>query len=163
MESLAKNGIELIRLDPTDPESISLARADVAKATGGKLDILVNNAISIAGSEPSATLLSGCIYFLTKIPNAMEQLSRELCTTFSKSSDVTAAKCSQLKYLNAVIEETLHLYPPVVASLPRIVPKGGGDFIDGKAVPENTVVSIYHHASYHANANFALTEKFHPK
>ncbi|KAF3396829.1 NADPH-dependent 1-acyldihydroxyacetone phosphate reductase [Talaromyces pinophilus] len=44
MESLAKNGIELIRLDPTDPESISLARADVAKATGGKLDILVNNA-----------------------------------------------------------------------------------------------------------------------
>jgi cytochrome P450 len=72
----------------------------------------------------------------------MEQLSRELCTTFSKSSDVTAAKCSQLKYLNAVIEETLHLYPPVVASLPRIVPKGGGDFIDGKAVPENVCVHL---------------------
>lgn len=44
MQSLAKIGIELVRLDPTDPESISLARADVGKATGGKLDILVNNA-----------------------------------------------------------------------------------------------------------------------
>jgi 1-acylglycerone phosphate reductase len=44
MKSLVDLGIEPIQLDPTSPESISAARDEVAKRTGGTLDILVNNA-----------------------------------------------------------------------------------------------------------------------
>ena len=43
MKSLADMGIEPIQLDPTNLGSIRLARDEIAKRTGGKLDILVNN------------------------------------------------------------------------------------------------------------------------
>ncbi|KAJ0425151.1 sterigmatocystin biosynthesis P450 monooxygenase stcL [Aspergillus carlsbadensis] len=118
--------------------------------------------ISIAGSETSATTLSGCVYFLSKHPETLKRLNDEIRTAFTNDSDITAAICVGLPYLNAVIEETLRLYPPVAASLPRVVPSGG-DVVDGYAVPEKTIVSTHHYASYHADANFALAEDFIPE
>jgi 1-acylglycerone phosphate reductase len=44
MKSLADMGIEPIQLDPTNQGSIRLGRDEIAKRTGGTLDILVNNA-----------------------------------------------------------------------------------------------------------------------
>ncbi|KAL2794803.1 cytochrome P450 [Aspergillus keveii] len=117
--------------------------------------------ISIAGSETSATTLSGCVYFLSKHPETLKKLNDEIRAAFTNDSDITAAICARLPYLNAVIEETLRLYPPVAASLPRVVPNGG-DVVDGYAVPEKTIVSTHHYASYHADANFALAEEFIP-
>ncbi|KAL4950530.1 cytochrome P450 [Aspergillus filifer] len=118
--------------------------------------------ISIAGSETSATTLSGCVYFLTKHPQTLQRLNEEIRAAFTNDTDIKASVCVNLPYLNAVIEETLRLYPPVAASLPRIVP-GGGDVIDGYAVPGETIVSTHHYASYHADANFALAEDFIPE
>lgn len=37
-------GIEAIQLDPTSPESVEAARRVVETKTGGRLDVLVNNA-----------------------------------------------------------------------------------------------------------------------
>lgn len=44
MEELAKEGIETLVLDITSDESIASAKDEIAKRTGGSLDILVNNA-----------------------------------------------------------------------------------------------------------------------
>lgn len=55
IDALATKGIELLELDVTNPESISAAKADVAKRTGGKLDILVNNA-SVSLRYPAAAV-----------------------------------------------------------------------------------------------------------
>lgn len=41
---------------------------------------------------------------------------------------------ASLKYLSAVIEEALRIYPPFVTSLSRIVPKGGA-YVDGQYIP----------------------------
>jgi 1-acylglycerone phosphate reductase len=41
---LQDNGIETLTLDVTRPESISSLKAEISKRTGGKLDILFNNA-----------------------------------------------------------------------------------------------------------------------
>ncbi|KAJ5902905.1 hypothetical protein N7495_003433 [Penicillium taxi] len=133
------------------------------EAVMSKEEIHANGAfISIAGSETSATTLSGCVYFLTKNPDTLRRLYEEINSTCSSNDDITAQKCAHMKYLNAVIEETFRLYPPVASSLPRLVPKGG-DLIDDKPVPEDTVVSTHHYASYHADANFALAGEFHPE
>ena len=44
MKALADIGSERIQLDVTSPASISQTRDEVARKTGGRLDILVNNA-----------------------------------------------------------------------------------------------------------------------
>ena len=44
MEDLAKQGIVTMQLDVTDVNAIRRVRDDVAALTGGRLDILVNNA-----------------------------------------------------------------------------------------------------------------------
>ena len=93
------------------------------------------NSFTMAGSETSASILSGCMYYLCKHPNMMERLRREIRTTFSNDADVTSYKCTKIEYLNNVIDEAFRLYPPFVTNLPRLVPKGGGT-VDGHILPE---------------------------
>ncbi|KAJ5713882.1 uncharacterized protein N7483_011063 [Penicillium malachiteum] len=118
--------------------------------------------ITIAGSETSASLLSGCVYYLCMNPNAMAILTQEVRSAFSRDSDITSTKCSRLSYLNAVIEESLRLYPPLVTNLTRIIPDGG-DTIDGNMIPGGVTVSTHHYASYHSSANFFVPEAFIPE
>ncbi|THC89981.1 hypothetical protein EYZ11_010555 [Aspergillus tanneri] len=118
--------------------------------------------ITVAGSETSASILSGCVYYLCKYPDAMERICKEVRAAFSRDDEITSAKCGRLPYLNAVIEESLRLYPPLVTSLPRLIPKGG-DIVDGYLLPEDTTVSTHHYASYHAAANFVFPEQFAPE
>lgn len=44
MHALREVGLETFELDVTKAESIALAYAQVERLTGGKLDVLVNNA-----------------------------------------------------------------------------------------------------------------------
>ncbi|KAG5744117.1 hypothetical protein H9Q72_004977 [Fusarium xylarioides] len=44
LAGLQEKGIELLTLDVTKPESISALKDEIVKRTGGKLDILFNNA-----------------------------------------------------------------------------------------------------------------------
>ncbi|KAJ5933979.1 sterigmatocystin biosynthesis P450 monooxygenase stcL [Penicillium verhagenii] len=118
--------------------------------------------ITLAGSETSASLLSGCIFLLCKNATAMVDLRSEVRTAFSEDKDITSSQCARLNYLNAVIEESLRLYPPFVTSLLRIAPTGG-EIVDGYFVPEHANVSTHHYASYHSPANFALPDEFIPE
>ncbi|KAJ5921454.1 hypothetical protein N7466_009780 [Penicillium verhagenii] len=118
--------------------------------------------ITLAGSETSASLLSGCIFLLCKNATAMADLRSEVRTAFSEDKEITPRQCARLKYLNAVIEESLRVYPPLVTSLLRIAPTGG-EFVDGHFVPEHANVSTHHYASYHSPANFALPDEFIPE
>lgn len=44
MSNLSEKGIETLVLDVTVPESIAALKEEIAKRTGGTLDILFNNA-----------------------------------------------------------------------------------------------------------------------
>lgn len=80
-------------------------------------------------------MLSGCIYYLCKTPKILAKLVDEIRQAFSVDTDITFTTSARLPYLNAVIEESLRMYPPLVMGLPRIVAYGGG-FVDGHFVPE---------------------------
>lgn len=58
---------------------------------------------------------------------------------------ITFARTARLPFLNAVIEESLRMYPPLVTSLARVVPTGGKT-VDEWPVPEG--VSYFHVLSY---------------
>lgn len=83
------------------------------------------NILVLAGSETSATALSGTMNYLLNNSAVMELLVREIRTSFANSSEITADRVGKLAYLNAVIEEGLRLCQPVPLGLPRKVPPGG--------------------------------------
>ena len=100
---------------------------DEIKATSG---ILV-----IAGSETTATLLSGATFLLLKNPSSLAKAVNEVRKSFVHASDITfASVTAQLPYLNACLEESLRLYPPVPTVLPRRTARDG-DIINGHFVP----------------------------
>ncbi|KAL8806673.1 MAG: hypothetical protein Q9182_001201 [Xanthomendoza sp. 2 TL-2023] len=79
----------------------------------------------VAGSETTATALSGILGNLLQNPEALQNLTREIRESFSHESEICAAKVDGLAYLNAVIEEGLRMCPPVALGMPRLVPEGG--------------------------------------
>jgi cytochrome P450 len=79
----------------------------------------------LAGTETTATELSGLTYLLLKHPAHLERLTQEIRGSFSSMDDMTMTKLSHLEFLNACLEEGLRMYPPVPVGLPRRVPKEG--------------------------------------
>ncbi|KXG47021.1 Cytochrome P450 [Penicillium griseofulvum] len=90
----------------------------------------------LAGSETTASLLSGFTYYIMANPPAYRKLMDEIRTSFKSYEDIDFQRVGHLTYLNAALEESLRVYPPVPAVIPRVVPKEGA-LIDGQFIPEN--------------------------
>lgn len=88
----------------------------------------------LAGTETTATELSGLTYLLLKNPEKMRRLTLELRASFSSFEDMTMTNLSQLEYLGACIEEGLRYYPPVPVGPARTTPRGGAS-VCGRWVP----------------------------
>lgn len=95
----------------------------------------------IAGSETTATALSGASYLLGTNPDALSKVTDEVRSAFSSEQEITLLSVQKLKYMLAVLDETLRMFPPVPGSAPRIVHQGGGIFCD-TFLPEG--VSLAH-------------------
>ncbi|RKF61958.1 Cytochrome P450 monooxygenase aclL [Erysiphe neolycopersici] len=116
----------------------------------------------IAGSETTATLLSGLTYLLLTNLEHLEKLTKLIRTTFASPNDITGLALYRLDYLSAIIDESFRLYPPVAGSLPRMTKKGGS-VICGEVIPEYTTVSIPHFVAYRSPRNWTDPEKFVPE
>lgn len=100
-----------------------------------------SSTLIIAGSETTATMLSGTLFHLLCNPDSLKKLTQELRTAFPKAEDITFVKLQGLKYLNACLQEGFRIYPPVPMVLPRRTLPGGA-IINGKFVPENVSTSF---------------------
>ncbi|KAH0426616.1 benzoate 4-monooxygenase cytochrome p450 [Colletotrichum camelliae] len=116
----------------------------------------------IAGSETTATTLSCMTYYLLKNPSILAQLQDEVRSSFTQYEDINAATAVPLKYLKAVAQEAMRVYPPLPFALPRVVPEGGCT-VDGHFLPSRTVVSTSTFAASMSTANFDEPWKFKPK
>jgi len=121
--------------------------------------------LSIAGSESTATALSGAFFLLLNHPEAYKRLVREIRSAHSHTDDITLASTSSLNYLEAVLRETLRMYPPVAITMPRVVPASpmGGYQIDGDFVPSGIAVGVNHFAASNLSANFSQPDQFLPE
>ncbi|VUC36328.1 unnamed protein product [Clonostachys rosea] len=116
----------------------------------------------LAGSETTATLLSGATFLLLTNRDKYEKLTKEIRSAFSSPDEITINSVNQLKYLLAVFNEAARIYPPVPIGLPRIVPDGG-EVVEGYWLPGGTVVSVPHVPAYHSERNFRDSKKFVPE
>ncbi|KAI8628214.1 cytochrome P450 [Xylariaceae sp. FL1651] len=116
----------------------------------------------VAGSETTATLLSGLTYLLLQNRDALERLTREVRETFGSPQEITITGVNSCKYLNACIEEALRVYPPSPQPHQRIIPAGGA-MINGELLPEGTSVSIPIYAASNSPENWTEPNRFIPE
>jgi cytochrome P450 len=116
--------------------------------------------LTLAGSETTTNLLSAATLYLCRNPDKMAKLQDEIRPRFTSRDEITGDSTGNLEYLNAVIEESLRIFPPVPFGLPRVCI---GGTVDGNYVPAGTVVSVDAWATAHDERNFSRPNEFLPE
>jgi cytochrome P450 len=141
------------RVDKRMEKGVDIGKADIWKLVlqneKAQLSIAKMHAnastFMLAGTETTATLLSGMTYHLLTNPDKLKKLVDEVRAL--PEENLTLDVLPRLTYLNACFEEGLRCYPPVPVGLPRVVPKGGAS-ICGDLVPEGVrATNIWAHPS----------------
>ncbi|KAJ5606270.1 cytochrome P450 [Penicillium lagena] len=150
--------------ESSQPTFSSYIRADKdPKSTLSAEEALSNHSfMMMAGSETTATLLSGCTFFILRSPRVYQKLSQEIRNSFSSPSEISFSSLADLAYLRAVLQETLRMYPPLPLGMPRVVPSGGST-VSGNFVPEKTSVAIASWVTYRSSSNFQEAQSFLPE
>lgn len=115
-----------------------------------------------AGSETTATLLSGASFLLMRHPDVTRKLQQEIRSAFAAYDEITLERVNRLPYLIAVLTESLRYFPPVPAGFVRQVGPGG-EMVSGVYIPEGTAVSVSQFAAYHSEENFVDADAFIPE
>ncbi|KAI9730850.1 MAG: hypothetical protein M1834_005568 [Cirrosporium novae-zelandiae] len=127
---------------------------------------LVSNAnvLIIAGSETTATLLSGVTFWLLKTPEALAKVTDEVCSAFKSEDEIDfRSATAKLPYMLACLNEALRIYPPVPTNIPRRCPPGVSVRVDGLEIPPGTLLSVHHSAAYWSSLNFHKPRSFLPE
>lgn len=116
----------------------------------------------VAGSETIATLPSGAAYYLMTNPRVYSSLVEEIRSAFNNDAEITLTRANSLKYLSAVLDEALRLYPLDANNHPRLTPPQGAT-ICGEFVPRGTLVGINQYAAFRSPLNFHRPDEFIPE
>ncbi|TQN67766.1 Averantin hydroxylase [Colletotrichum shisoi] len=116
----------------------------------------------LAGSETTATTLSGATYLLGRNPDVLRKLNAEVRSAFTDSSEITIGSVSKLAYTVAVLNEALRLYPPLTSGLVREIPNGGCQ-IASEFVPQGTFVEVQQWSANHSPDNWTRPWEFRPE
>lgn len=71
----------------------------------------------VAGRDTTASLLTFAVYMLSQHPDVLRRLREEIVAQVGPSGQPTYEDFRNMKYLRAVLNETLRLYPPVPTNL----------------------------------------------
>ncbi|OJJ77740.1 hypothetical protein ASPBRDRAFT_202658 [Aspergillus brasiliensis CBS 101740] len=127
-------------------------------------ELAANAAILVlAGSETTATLLSGLTYWLLQYPKEMEKVKFEVRSVMKTEEEITVnSATAKLPYMLACIDEAFRMYPPVPGGLQRYIPETPTE-ISGYLLPPKTKVSVNQSAAYRSPLNFYRPEEFRPE
>ncbi|KAJ7960899.1 Cytochrome P450 [Quillaja saponaria] len=117
--------------------------------------------IFAAGSETSLTTMEWVMSEILKNPKVMLEAQSEVRRVFDKKGFVDETEFHELKYLKAVVKETLRLHPP----LPLLLPRESSERceINGYEIPAKTKVIINAWAIGRDPNCWTEAEKFKPE
>ncbi|OJJ45140.1 hypothetical protein ASPZODRAFT_18049 [Penicilliopsis zonata CBS 506.65] len=146
---------------------MAIDRQDIMKGfitTCFSTDELISNAelLTVAGSETTASLLSGVTYLLLTNRDKYQKLVAEVRSSFQTVEEINFVSLGQLPYLLACLDEGLRLYPPVAIASPRVVPEQGA-YILNTFVPGNTTVAVHQYSLFRRAKYFKHAEQFIPE
>ncbi|XP_054816561.1 cytochrome P450 71D10-like [Prosopis cineraria] len=115
----------------------------------------------LGGTETAATTTEWAMAEMAKHPEVMKKAREEVRRVYGKKGYVDESELHQLKYVTAVILETLRLHPPLVLLLPR--ENSEICQINGYEVPPKTKVIINSWAIGRHPEHWNEAEKFRPE
>jgi len=122
------------------------------------------NFLLLAGTETTATALSGTTYYLLKNREALRRATEEVRNAFKREEDITfVTAADRLPYVQACLAEGLRIYPPGPIGAPRRTPKGTITMIAGHAVPGDVTVGVHAWSASHSPENFHQASEFIPE
>lgn len=139
----------------------ALLSAGAAHVKGGLSDQQILDELAtllIAGHETSALTMAWAFWFLAKHPDVEARALAELARVVG-DRDVTLEDLGELRYLRAIVDECLRLYPPVWIN-PRIAI--ADDEIGGYRIPAGTMVLIGAYFTHRRPELWANPDAFDP-
>ncbi|KAH9876657.1 hypothetical protein J1614_003789 [Plenodomus biglobosus] len=113
-----------VKLEKGEVKETDTDILSVALSSGGFTDEdLVNQLMTFlaAGHETTASALTWAIYCLCRHPDVQSKLREELRTQLpalrERNAQISSTEIDRLPYLNAVLQETLRIFPPVPLTL----------------------------------------------
>ncbi|KAI0265873.1 cytochrome P450, partial [Gloeopeniophorella convolvens] len=119
----------------------------------------------VAGSDTTSTAASAILYYLVQNPAAYERLQNEIDAAFPSAGEpLDVSKLKGLEWLNACINETLRIQPPIPSGNYRFVFPGNGPRRFGThVIPEQTQFAIHTYSVQRDSRNFYAPDDFLPQ
>ncbi|KAF8991582.1 cytochrome P450, partial [Cyathus striatus] len=123
--------------------------------------------VIVAGSDTTSTVLSSIFFNLASHADVHNKLRAEVEEYYPSSEDTLPtddmSRLAEMPLLNAVINETLRLSPPVPTGLQRGPYEGAGKVIGSAYVPEGTAICIPPYAIHRDSRYFSPDpDRFNP-
>ncbi|KAK1974950.1 cytochrome P450 [Colletotrichum cereale] len=124
-------------------------------------EIMMNSGLLIgAGSETTASAVSGFFFFAGMSPATLAPLIDEVRSAYKTESEINLVNTQHLPYLRACIDETLRCFPTVVETPPRQSP---GAMFEGNWLPRGTLLHVNQVATMRNRGNFIDAESWCPQ
>ncbi|KXH33844.1 benzoate 4-monooxygenase cytochrome P450 [Colletotrichum simmondsii] len=118
--------------------------------------------ITVAGSDTVAAVLSCLFMELAQHPKEYRKLQDEVDEYFRGHDKPEHAALSKLRYLQACIDESLRLHPPVPSGVQRMTPPEGLQ-VDDVWLPGDTIVFVPSYTQYRDARFFERPDDFIPE
>ncbi|KAI0337455.1 cytochrome P450 [Trametopsis cervina] len=118
----------------------------------------------VAGSDTTSTVLTNAFWTILRYPEICKRLCDEVDKFYPAGDDATdPIRHPEMSYLEAVINETLRMYPVAPSGSQRAPTLGKGDrFLGEYYIPEGTSVRIHTWSIHHDPRNFTNPNTFWP-
>ncbi|KAJ2922376.1 hypothetical protein H1R20_g14713, partial [Candolleomyces eurysporus] len=109
--------------------------------------------ITFAAMDTTANAMARIVFLLSQHPDVQEKVRTELCDAFQDEEELDYEVLSSLPYLDAVVKETLRVYPPLplinreairdaVLPLQKPITSKKGETVDSIFVPKGSKIML---------------------
>ncbi|KAF7163145.1 hypothetical protein CNMCM5623_008215 [Aspergillus felis] len=153
----------ILREKPDFISYILRSKGTADELTDGEVEANVNFLL-LAGTETTATALSGTTYYLLKNPEVLRKATAEVRSAYNSEDEITfATTAERLPYMQACLTEGLRIYPPGPIAAPRRTPRGAVTWIAGHPVPGGVSVGVHAWTASNSPLNFHRPADFIPE